>query len=253
VKYTAKFFSDGFPKWKRMKDNILCRYTYRPLSFPISAFFANIGWTANMVSYFSALVVLVGCACYLVNAPIIGAIMFNVWYILDCVDGNIARSVKKEHYGDFADSMSSYLCVGLMFMCLGFNAYQTGGVLFDAGNPWIMLMGAFAGSSDSLMRLIYQKFLNSTTAQGLEVNRSEDPEQHSGINRIRMKVDDYMSIGGFLPLVLIFAGIFRFVDLVVVIWMFYYGLTFIASVCYLVMKTVKANKMEAQEDYKGVE
>lgn len=250
MRYTAKYFHDNLPEWKRKKDPILSRVFYRPLSFFCSAFFANVGWTANMVSYFSAVVALVACACFVLGAPIAGAVLINVWLLLDCTDGNIARSVRKERYGDFADSMSSYICVGLMFCCMGFSAYQMGGALFAPDNPWVILMGALAGSSDSLMRLLYQKFLNSSVAQGIAVNRSEDPEQQGGINRIRMKVDAYVSLGGFLPLAVLLASIFGFLDVVVVLWLAYYGLTFLASALYLVCKTFKANEADANVESK---
>lgn len=243
--YTARYFRDNLPEWKRKKDPILSRIFYRPVSFFCSALFCRIGWTANMVSYLSACVAIIACICFVLGAPITGAVLINAWLILDCADGNVARSVKKERYGDFADSMSSYICVGLMFCCIGFCAYGTGGALFAPGSPWIILMGALAGSSDSLMRLIYQKFLNSTVAQGVEVNRSEDPEQQSGINRIRMKVDAYVSLGGFLPIIVLLAAIFNFLDIVAVVWFAYYGLTFLASAIYLVRKTFKANAAEA--------
>lgn len=247
MKYTAKYFRDNLPEWKRKKDPILSRVFYRPLRFFCSAFFSNIGWTANMVSYLSAVVAIIACACFVLGAPIVGAVLINLWLLLDCTDGNIARSVKKERYGDFADSMSSYICVGLMFCCMGFSAYNTGGAIFAPGNPYVILMGALAGSSDSLMRLLYQKFLNSTVAQGAEANRSEDPEQQGGINRIRIKVDAYMSLGGFLPLAVLLASIFNWLDVVVVLWLAYYGLTFVMLTLCLVRKTLNANEADAAE------
>lgn len=240
--YTAKYFRDNLPEWKRKKDPISSRIFYRPVSFFCSAFFCNIDWTANMVSYLSACIALLACLCFVLGTPIEGAILINFWLVLDCADGNIARSVRKECYGDFADSISSYICVGLMFSCMGFSAYRTGGILFAPGSPWIILIGALAGSSDSLMRLVYQKFLNSTVAQGIEINRSEDPEQQSRINRIRMKVDAYVSLGGFLPFVVLLGSIFHFLDLVCVLWLAYYGLCFLASALYLVHKTFVVNR-----------
>lgn len=247
MKYTAKYFRDNLPEWKRKKHPILSRMFYRPLSFFCSDFFSYIGWTANMVSYLSAVVAIIACACFVLGAPIVGAVLITVWLLLDFTDGNIARSVKKERYGDFADSMSSYICVGLMFCCMGFSAYNTGGVIFAPGNPYVILMGALAGSSDSLMRLLYQKFLNSTVAQGVVVNRSEDPEQQGGINGIRMRMDSYVSLGGFLPLAVLLASIFNGLDVVVVLWLAYYGLTLVASALHLVRKTLKANEADAAE------
>lgn len=248
MRYTAKYFRDRLPEWKRKKDPILSRVFYRPLSFACSAFFSNIGWTANMVSYLSAVVAIVACACFVLGAPIAAAVLINVWLLLDCTDGNIARSVRKERYGDFADSMSSYICVGFMFCCMGFAAYRTGGVFFAPGDPWVILMGALAGSCDSLMRLLYQKFLNSTAAQDIGINRSEDPEQQNGVNRIRMKVDAYISLGGFLPLAVLLASVFGFLDVVVALWLCYYGVTFVASALYLVCKTFKANTINNNEN-----
>lgn len=242
--YNARYFRDNLPEWKRKKDPILSRVFYRPVSFFCAAFFCRIGWTANMVSYLSSCVAIIACAFFVLGLPVVGASLINLWLVLDCADGNIARSVRKERYGDFADSMSSYICVGLMFSCMGFSIYRTGGAIFEPGSPWIILMGALAGSSDSLMRLIYQKFLNSTVAQGIEVNRSEDPELQGGINRIRMKVDAYVSLGGFLPSAVLLASIFSFLDVIVALWLAYYGPSFVASTLYLVRKTFKANEKD---------
>lgn len=241
MKYSPSFFRNGLPEWKRRKDPILSRVFYRPVSFVLSSFFCAIGWTANMVSYFSCLVALLSCILFAFGLPVAGAVLVNVWLLLDCADGNIARCIRKERYGDFADSMSSYVCVGLMFACMGFCAYSTGGVLFAEGDGRIILVGALAGSSDSLMRLLYQKYLNSSYVQGMEENRSEDPEAQGGVNRIRMKVDAYVSLGGFLPVAVLLAAIVGALDVVVVFWGAYYGMTFAASALYLMVGTFKAN------------
>ena len=242
MRYSPRFFKDGLPDWKRRKDPILSRLFYRPVSFYLSSLFCEIGWTANMVSYFSAVVAIVSCAFFIAGMPIIGAILINIWLLLDCADGNIARCVKNEPYGDFADLMSSYICVGLMFACIGYCVFHYGGLLLAPGNPLIVLVGALAGSSDSLMRLLYQKFKNSSMSQGLAVEDTEDPEQTSGINRIRMKVDAYVSLGGFLPAVLLAAAILNALDVVVIGWFAYYFLTFVATALFLVRKTVEANQ-----------
>lgn len=242
MKYSAKYFRDNLPEWKRRKDPPLSRAFYRPISFFVSSFFCKIGFTANMVSFLSTLIALVGCACFVLCEPIAGAIAVNIWLVLDCADGNIARAVKKEKYGDFADSMSSYICVGLMFACMGFCAYSTGGILLEPRNPWIILLGALAGSSDSLMRLLYQKFLNSSYAQGISNRTSEDPEKESGINKIRMKIDAQVSLGGILPPAVLLAAIFHFLDVIIILWLIYYGLTFIATASYLALKVMQTNK-----------
>lgn len=247
MKYSPKFFRDSLPEWKRKKDPILSRVFYRPISFLFSSLFCSIGFTANMVSFTSVFVALAACICFVLNVPLAGAILVNIWLVLDCADGNIARSVKKEKFGDFADASSSYICVGLMFVCIGFNVYDTGGALFDPENPWIILMGAFAGSSDSLMRLLYQKYLNSAYIQGASLRTSEDPERESGVNKLRMKVDAQLSLGGILPIVVLLGAIFSFLDIAVIIWLTYYGSTFVVTALYLAMKVVKANSTLNEE------
>lgn len=247
MKYTAKYFRDNYPEWKRKKDWPPTRYFYRQLSFSLSAFFSNIGWTANMVSYFSTLIGLTACSCYALCHPVAGAVLINLWLVFDCADGNIARSVKKERYGDFADSMSSYICVGFLFASIGMCSYQTGGLLLSAGNPWVIYMGAIAGSSDSLMRLLYQKYLNSTWEQGINASHGNDPQKERGINRLRMKIDGYLSLGGSIPIALIIASILGWLDIVVVCWLCYYSITLIATSLFLMRKTFKANKCSAEE------
>ena len=68
VKYTAKYFSDNMPDWKKKKDSILCRLLYRKISFHISAFAANHGISANTVSYLSAIEGIIACILFLVTS-----------------------------------------------------------------------------------------------------------------------------------------------------------------------------------------
>ena len=63
-----------------------------------------------------------------------------------------------------------------------------------------------------------------------------------------MKVDAYISLGGFLPLAVLLASVFGFLDVVVALWLCYYGVTFVASALYLVCKTFKANAINNNEN-----
>ena len=161
--YTVKYFYNSLPAWKRKKDPILSRIIYRPISFVFASFCAKIGISANTVSYFSTVEAIIACSFFLYGSHIcniIGAILINLWLLLDCIDGNLARTVKKQPFGEFADSSSSYVLVGIMGTCIGFAAYHRGGVFFEPGCEWLMLMGALGSNADSLMRLIYQKYKN---------------------------------------------------------------------------------------------
>lgn len=164
MKYTAKYFKDTMPEWKRKKDPILSRIFYRRIAFSVASVAANLGISANTVSYFSAALAVIACCCFLLpihKLHIVGAILINIWLVLDCTDGNLARSVKSQPFGEFADGISSYILVGLMGTMMSVAVYFEGGLFVPPGVPWIILIGALGSSSDSIMRLIYQKYKNT--------------------------------------------------------------------------------------------
>lgn len=247
MKYTTKFFHDSMPDWKRKKDSILTRFIYRPLSFFLASVAANLGISANTVSYCSAIVALIGCGMFLISGTvfhIIGAVMMIIWLIMDCIDGNLARAIKKQPFGEFADAISSYLLVGFMCTTVGFAAYQEGGLLFEQGNSWIILLGALASSSDTMMRLIYQKYKNTERKmadQGIvEVERDfrADGNQPTSIKTI---IDREFGLTLILAIFLL-ASIFHVLDLAVIYCLCFYGSAFIVNLFIYIKKAIKASK-----------
>lgn len=245
MKYTYKYFKDAMPDWKRKKDPILSRLFYRRAAFLTASICANVGISANTVSYASAILGVIACGLFLVNnhvATIIGAVLVNIWLIMDCTDGNLARTVKKQPFGEFADGVSGYILMGLLCTCMGFSAYRTGGIIFEAGNPWIILIGAFASSSDSLMRLIYQKY--KATAQemvdaGVMEKEEDKRTDKSQVRSFRVRVEAEMSLGGILPLLCLLGAIFNAVDLVVIYCFLICVLSFVVMTMMYVMKAIK--------------
>ena len=125
--YTAQYFRDNLPEWKRRKDPILTKIFYRPVSFHISAFCANHQIQANTVSVFSTFVAVLSCVMFLFAnywCNIAGALMISLWLIFDCVDGNLARCVRPQPFGEFVDAESSYTLVALLGSCIGMSAYR---------------------------------------------------------------------------------------------------------------------------------
>lgn len=252
MRYTAKFFKEGMPEWKRKKDPILSRLFYRRVAFGVAAFAANIGIFANTVSYFSAIVGVAACLCFLPTnhvAHILGAVLINFWLILDCTDGNLARSVKAQPFGEFADGISSYILVGLMSTMMGVAVYFEGGILVPTGCPWIILIGAIASSSDSLMRLIYQKYKNTEREmadKGIVKIENDVRMDHSQVGNFRVRVEAELGIGGLLPIAILLATIFKALDIIVVYCFLYYGAScLLASLLYVrrAMKHAKEYEM----------
>lgn len=244
--YSTKYFHDSLPEWKRKKDPILSRWFYRPVSFFLASVCARNGISANTVSYSSTVLAVVACVFFLVDMEwcrIVGAILCNVWLLMDCTDGNLARAVKKQPFGAFADSSSSYILVGFVCMAMGFACYHTGGAVFESGNEWVILLGAAAGSSDTMMRLVYQKYkatereLQDKGVMKVEYDARLDNNQ---VNNWRVRLEADYGIGGILPLLILLGTVFHALDIVVLYCLVYYGGSFVVTTFNLCCKAIKA-------------
>ncbi len=250
-KITAQYLRDSMPEWKKKKDPMLVRYITRPLSFYIAAVLANQGISANSVSYFSTLVAISGAFCYLFNnhvLNILGATLIFVWLVLDCVDGNLARSVKRQPFGEFADGISSYILIGIMVTCIGYAAYNEGGVFIHAGSAWIIVVGAFASVSDTMMRLIYQKY-RATEREMADKNilpiENDVFQDHSQVDNWKVKVNMELGIPSVLTVLIIVSSIFCWLDIVVFYCFAYYGSACgVSSIMYIRKAIELANKYQ---------
>ena len=131
MKYTVHFFRDNLPSWKRRKDSLPIKIFYRPISFYTASFCANHGISANTVSVFSTFVGILACSMFLFGRwefNIIGALLISFWGLLYCTDGNLARCVKAQPFGEFVDAESSYTFVAFLGVCIGMSVFlQKGG------------------------------------------------------------------------------------------------------------------------------
>lgn len=243
--YTVKYFKDGMPEWKRKKDPLICRLIYRPVSFVIASICANAGISANAVSYFSIIVAITSAVVFLFGtqiSSIVGAILINIWLVLDCVDGNLARSVKKQPFGEFADAISGYILNALICIAMGFSVFKTGGVLFARNSEWIILLGGVASISDSLMRLIYQKFkatLREINDKGISINDSDYHGDHTQVNNIKTRIEETLGFGGVLPVLVLIASLLNWLDIIVVYCAIYYGGACVVVCLQYVLKAIK--------------
>ncbi len=253
-KYNAKFFRNDMPEWKRKKDPILTRLFYRPLSFQFASLFTKMGITANEVSYFSILIVIMSCIFLVIPnfiCHVIGAVLVNVWLLFDCIDGNIARTVKKEPFGEFADSVSSYILVALLCTCLGIVSYFDGGILFSKECIWIVFLGALASTSDTLMRLIYQKYKSNERELAdkkiiqLEYDKRKDNNQS---NSLLVRIESDFGVGGILPIMILLGVLFNAIDLVVIYCFIYYFFSCIVMSTKYILKAIKISKRIGREN-----
>ena len=251
MKYDYKFFMDGYPDWKKKKDSFLVRNFFRPISFYTAAFAANHSISANQVSFLSLIIAIASAALYLFDnrmCHIIGAFLILLWMVMDCTDGNLARSVKKQSYGDFADGISSYILINFLFIALGMAAYRTGGLLFENNNVWIVFIGALAASFDSLARLVYQKFANTENElekEGkLKAEEKSTVDQQKGMRAAYRRITREVGLNGlFLPAILI-CTILNWIDCFVCFYALVFGATFLGTLFSLIKKVLRFNALE---------
>jgi hypothetical protein len=119
-------------------------YYIRQISFYPTALFLNLGISANQATWISMIVLILGCLLLAVGdhmSAIVGALLVNSWFILDYVDGDIARYKKSSSaYGDFIDMLGHYIAGGLLFFAVGVGSYL---------HSERLLMGFLDGNMDS--------------------------------------------------------------------------------------------------------
>ncbi len=240
MKYTARYFRDNHPDWKKKRDPIVLKVLYRPLSYHTASICANLGVSANAISIFSCVVGIVAAVLFMFESyclNIIGAILINIWLLLDCTDGNVARGVKKQPFGEFADGISSYILVGLMCIGIGVSVYHFGGIFLERHSLVALLLGALASEADTLMRLIYQKYKNEARVLQeaniieKELDKRVDHEQQTSLV---VKLEMELGVSGILPLIILVATILQVLDIVLVYCFVYYvGACIISSLRYI--------------------
>lgn len=245
MKYRAKYFRESMPEWKRKKDPIFVRAFYRPVSFYGSAFCANLGIKANYVTVFSLFIAFFAAISYFCSnrgVNLIGAILINCWLVLDCIDGNLARSVERQPFGEFLDAMGSYILVSFLGIGIGVYVFKNGGLFLLDNNYWWIIIGALISVLDILMRLTYQKYKNNSVelqesgAIPVEVDKRLD---HNATTSIRTRIEMEFGIAGILPPAILVCTALNFLDIILV-YMFLYNLA--GCILVIIMYTRKSLK-----------
>lgn len=242
MKYTPQYFKDNLPVAKNSKSSFLVRHFYRKVSFYFSSLAYMAGLTANRVSFLGTIVAYMAAGLYLFPmkwVQILGGVMTAVWLVSDCVDGNLARCVGKQPYGEFIDAVGSYTIVALILPAVGFAAYN-GGSVFLNYNPWIILLGGLGGLLDALARLYYQKYSNERKViEGLEEKKNDGGNEGkmAKLNAIYMRLSKEIGISGLMIPFLIIATIFSLLDIFTFFYFCFYGANYLAAFIVLLKNT----------------
>jgi len=206
---------------KYKQDGTVTRFFHRPLSFPLAFLFLNIGWSPNSVTYLSIIACLCGFASTLIPSIIfhyIAIALFMLFGTLDCVDGNMARTIRNRRekvgvsYGSWVDALGGYfaytsMLLGLGLSCMLVAADRLPGTGFSVpgGAASWMVISAVCCSANLLMRLVFQSWRVVSEDKGTSGIASEKRfSEEIGITGWFQPCYLIGLITGFLPWMLLF-------------------------------------------------
>ena len=113
------------------RDEWAVRYIYRPISFPLTTPLLNMGLRAKYITYVGMLASLslpiIAYTGYAHSYTVILLVAFAVLIlIMDCVDGNIARTAKQSsEFGAFLDMFGDLIYRGCLYLAIGILVHYT--------------------------------------------------------------------------------------------------------------------------------
>ncbi len=245
MKHTFKGIIESLPVKKNSKSSWWVKLWVRRASFLFTYLFINLGFSSNAVTALSIFVTLAGCVCFAIstNACVIAAvILINLWLILDCVDGNIARCMKqKKRYGEFVDAMGGYFTVAFVYLAMGICAFHRGGVIFGVSCEWIFIAGAVSSICDILARLIYTNYCIFNQTDGISEEKNQQENKRS-INYLRKRVSKELGLSGMFMPAIILAAIFNAFDIITLFYLAFNGFALLSTA---VIYFYKANKYDS--------
>ena len=246
MKFTFKQIIESLPKKKNSNSSLWVKLLIRKISFPFTFLFINLGFSANAVSCISILAAITACACYIIPGTvtlIIAIVFVNLWLVLDCVDGNIARCKKqKTVFGEFVDDIGGYYIEALVYLAISAAAFNMGGILFNAGNVWIVIIGGVSSSINILARLIYKDYGHFAIHADKSMQEEHTVDDKRSLYYIRNRVSKELGISGlFMPLTIICA-ITKSYDLMTLFYFLFNGFALLSTT---VIYIYRANKYDS--------
>jgi len=120
----------------------------RPISIYITVIFLKLGISANIATaifVFTGILASISLTFGGDTRFLISALLMQLWYILDHVDGEVARYRKQTSLtGVYFDHVAHYIVHPLFFFCLGFGLYLKNHSLF-------LLTAGFLGALSTML------------------------------------------------------------------------------------------------------
>jgi phosphatidylglycerophosphate synthase len=217
----------GQVKERTERRYLFYRYVYRPLSFPLSALAIRAGASADAVTLLNLMVLvaaMVVAAWGARGAMLAAAALFFVYYVLDFVDGNIARySGVSSYFGKLIDGMVDTLSF-VLFTAVALGNARAGGALLGAE---LEIALGVATTLSALVRQNYRwRLAYLRSEMGLTIMadaHGEKPPSSSGERRPPFAVWLFDNAATSTPLMLLAAAAADRVSLFVLLFFALYG------------------------------
>ena len=243
--YSFKEIIRSLPVKKNSKSSLWVKLIVRKLSFLFTYLFINLGCSAWGASIISILVAIAGSFCFAVNnniCRIVGVCLIELWLILDCVDGNIAR-VKKtsSEMGEFIDALSGYYVTGFVYFFVGIAAFYTT-TMFEEYAFLLIILGGVSTIAGLLARIIHQKYTYSIMIinQANPTHYNDIPEKEvenkRSVQYIRSRIDKEIGISGLFMPFLIVALIFNLYDVFTIFYCVFQCIGLLSVTAYYTLK-----------------
>ena len=155
------------PRYKEV-GNWMVRYLLRDAAIPITWLLLHTPITANQVTLISLVVAIAGAFCLMGPGNflfLLGVLLLQLWYLLDHVDGQIARYRKTASLsGRFFDFLTHHIIHGIIFFVLGVHSFMvTGSFVFVLwGFITALAMMVFNLSYDAKYKTFFEKIVSSS-------------------------------------------------------------------------------------------
>lgn len=240
-----KISSEIYPpdKEKANKETVWEHYFARKIAFLITSIFLKLKISANQISILAIITGIIAAILIMVGdfwVVLLGAILMQIWLILDKTDGIIARYRKTtSKFGEFLEEFSGAIIATLFFSSIGAAASKLPGFLpFSPQLPpyLLIILGILTSLFVIFRHLIFRHFEAVFKKEEIKSESLFASGRLSTFYKIAIK---FLGIYSLAQPLLILAIIFNFLGLYTLVYFVIQGVAMLANVSFLVYRASK--------------
>ena len=213
-----KKFYDYYPKQKSSVNHYnLWRYTFiNPISIFVAYLLTFFKIRPSLVTLISLIVGIFGLYHLFISNFLCGSILLNLSYLLDCVDGHLARYYNAtSKRGQFFDDFSGIIIWTFAWPCLGFGLFYNPDIELQTliqeffglrlNSIFFVLFGLVAGFCSELRTLISFKYSQINNNFSTKKKQTDNKYKSKGLFYLLFK--NIISVGGFIAPIFIISSL----------------------------------------------